>query len=70
MGGTKEIRNMIYTTDMLEGFYRQLRKFTKIRIVFPIDELHIKSLNLVTDQVIKNRFHLFWLGVLSFYNLK
>ena len=32
------IRKMIYTTNLFEGFNRQLRKFTKIRTVFPTDE--------------------------------
>ncbi|AEB76889.1 transposase, Mutator family [Clostridium botulinum BKT015925] len=33
-----EIRKMIYTTNALEGFNRQIRKFTKTRTVFPTDE--------------------------------
>lgn len=44
---------MIYTTNTLEGFNRQLRKFTKIRTVFPTDESLRKSLYLATDQVMK-----------------
>lgn len=47
------IRKMIYTTNLLEGFNRQLRKFTKIRTVFPTDESLRKSLYLATDQVMK-----------------
>ena len=50
---TKEIRKMIYTTNALEGFNRQLRKFTKIRTVFPTDDSLRKSLYLATDQVMK-----------------
>ena len=50
---SKEIRKMIYTTNTLEGFNRQLRKFTKIRTVFPTDESLRKSLYLATDQVMK-----------------
>ncbi|NRT32161.1 transposase-like protein [Clostridium beijerinckii] len=50
---TKEIRKMIYTTNTLEGFNRQLRKFTKIRTVFPTDDSLRKSLYLATDQVMK-----------------
>lgn len=50
---TKEIRKMIYTTNPLEGFNRQLRKFTKIRTVFPTDDSLRKSLYLATDQVMK-----------------
>ncbi len=44
---------MIYTTNLLEWFNRQLRKFTKIRTVFPTYELLRKSLYLATDQVMK-----------------
>lgn len=50
---TKEIRKMIYTTNMLEGFNRQLRKFTKTRTVFPTDDSLRKSLYLATEQVMK-----------------
>jgi transposase-like protein len=48
-----EIRRIIYTTNALEGFNRQLRKFTKIRTVFPTDESLRKSLYLATEQVMK-----------------
>ena len=35
---TPEIRKMIYTTNIIEGFHRQLRKVSKTRGVFPNDE--------------------------------
>jgi len=44
---------MIYTTNALEGFNRQLRKFTKTRTVFPTDDSLKKSLYLATDVVMK-----------------
>lgn len=50
---TPEIRKIIYTTNALEGFNRQLRKFTKIRTVFPTDDSLRKSLYLATEQVMK-----------------
>ncbi|URZ01088.1 IS256 family transposase [Clostridium felsineum] len=50
---TKEIRKIIYTTNALEGFNRQLRKFTKTRTVFPTDDSLRKSLYLATEQVMK-----------------
>ena len=50
---TKEIRKMIYTTNALEGFNRQLRKFTKTRTTFPTDDSLRKSLYLATEQVMK-----------------
>lgn len=46
-----EIRKIIYTTNALEGFNRQLRKFTKIRTSFPTDESLRKSLYLTTEQI-------------------
>ncbi len=46
-----EIRKIIYTTNALEGFNRQLRKFTKIRTVFPTDDSLMKALYLATEQI-------------------
>ncbi|OAA93322.1 transposase, mutator family [Clostridium coskatii] len=48
-----EIRKIIYTTNALEGFNRQLRKFTKTRTVFPNDEALRKSLYLATEKVME-----------------
>lgn len=48
-----EIRKIIYTTNALEGFNRQLRKFTKTKTVFPTDESLRKSLFLATEVVMK-----------------
>lgn len=50
---SKEIRKIIYTTNALEGFNRQLHKFTKIRTVFPTDDSLRKALFLATEQVMK-----------------
>lgn len=47
----EKIRKMIYTTNTLEGFNRQLRKFTKTRTVFPTDDSLRKSLYLATEIV-------------------
>ncbi|MBC2582967.1 IS256 family transposase [Clostridium sp. DJ247] len=47
----EEIRKIIYTTNALEGFNRQLRKFTKIRTVFPTDDSLTKALYLATEQI-------------------
>ena len=46
-----EIRRIIYTTNALEGFNRQLRKYTKVRTVFPTDESLRKSLYQSVDKV-------------------
>lgn len=48
-----EIRKIIYTTNALEGFNRQLRKFTKIRTSFPTDNSLMKALYLATEQIMK-----------------
>ena len=48
-----EIRKIIYTTNALEGFNRQLRKFTKVRTSFPTDDSLRKSLYLATEQIMR-----------------
>jgi putative transposase len=48
-----EIRKIIYTTNALEGFNRQLRKFTKVRTSFPTDDSLRKALYLATEQIMK-----------------
>lgn len=50
-GYPEDIRRIIYTTNALEGFNRQLRKYTKIRSVFPTDESLRKSLYLSTMKI-------------------
>ena len=46
-----EIRRIIYTNNTLEGFNRQLRKFTKVRTSFPEDNSLKKALYLATEQI-------------------
>ena len=46
-----ELRRLIYTTNMIESFHRQLRKVTKGKSVFPTDESLLKMLFLVTRDV-------------------
>jgi transposase-like protein len=46
-----EIRKLIYTTNMIESYHRQLRKGTKGKAVFPNDESLLKMLYLVTQDV-------------------
>lgn len=46
-----EIRKIIYTTNMIESYHRQLRKVTKGKSVFPTDESLLKMLYLVTQDV-------------------
>ncbi len=39
---------MIYTTNIVEGFHRQLRKVTKNRSIFPSDKALVKLMYLAT----------------------
>ena len=41
-----EIRRLIYTTNSIENFNRQLRKVTKSKTIFPTDDALFKSLYL------------------------
>ena len=47
------IRRLIYTTNTIEGFNRQLRKVTKNKAVFPNDDALRKTLYLCTADIIK-----------------
>ena len=49
----QEVRTLIYTTNMIEGFNRQLRKTTKNKGVFPTDDSLFKMLYLVTADITK-----------------
>jgi putative transposase len=51
----QEIRRLIYTTNAIEGFNRQLRKVTKSKSVFPTDDSLFKILYLVTMDITKKR---------------
>lgn len=48
-----EIRKMIYTTNAIESYNRQLRKVTKSKSVFPTDESLMKMLYLATMDIQK-----------------
>jgi len=50
---TEEIRRLIYTTNPIESFHRQLRKVTKNRSLFPTDTAVLKLLYLATQDIIK-----------------
>jgi transposase-like protein len=50
-GFTPELRRLMYTTNVIESFHRQLRKSTKGKSVFPNDESLLKMLYLVTGEV-------------------
>lgn len=48
-----EIRTIMYTTNIIEGFHRQLRKVTKTKTMFPSDQALEKMLYLASQNVIK-----------------
>ena len=48
-----QIRKLIYTTNVLEGFNRQVRKFTKVRTIFPTDESLNKCVYLATMEIME-----------------
>ena len=49
----QEVRRLIYTTNAIEGFNRQLRKVTKTRSVFPTDDSLFKMLYLAMVDITK-----------------
>lgn len=48
-----QIRKLIYVTNTIEGFNRQLRKVTKSKALFPNDEALKKTLYLCTQDIVK-----------------
>ena len=48
-----QIRKLIYTTNVLEGFNRQVRKFTKVITIFPTDESLNKCVYLATMEIME-----------------
>ena len=48
-----EIRKIIYTTNTIESYHRQLRKVTKSKSIFPSDEALPKMLYLATQDVLR-----------------
>ena len=49
----EELRRLIYTTNAIEGFNRQLRKVTKAKSVFPTDDSLFKMLYLAMKDITK-----------------
>lgn len=48
-----EIRKMIYTTNIIEGYHRQLRKVTKTKTAYPSDDSLRKIIYLATTEIAK-----------------
>ena len=47
----QEVRRLIYTTNAIEGFNRQLRKVTKSKLAFPTDDSLLKMLYLAMTDI-------------------
>ena len=45
--------SVMYTTNIIEGFHRQLRKVTKTKTMFPSDQSLEKILFLASQNVVK-----------------
>lgn len=48
-----EMRKIIYTTNMIESYHRQLRKVTKGKSIFPTEDALLKMLYLATMDVLR-----------------
>ena len=48
-----EIRRLLYTTNPIESYNRQLRKVIKNRSLFPADTSVLKLLYLATQEILK-----------------
>lgn len=48
-----EIRKMVYTTNIIEGYHRQLRKVTKTKTAYPTDDALKKIIYLATIEAAK-----------------
>jgi len=49
----QEIRTVMYTTNTIEGVYRQFRKVTRTKSIFPTDQSLEKMLYLASQDVLK-----------------
>ncbi len=50
---TEDIKRIIYTTNTIEGFHRQVRKVTKNKGVFPSDDALLKLVYLAYKNISK-----------------
>jgi transposase-like protein len=55
-----DIRRIVYTTNTVEGFNRQLRKVTKSKGVFPNEQALLKMIFLASQDIMKK-----WTSVIS-----
>ena len=58
----KSIRKIIYTTNAVEGFHRQIRKVTKTKGAFPTDMSLLKLVYLAREILLRNGHNLSLIG--------
>lgn len=51
---SKEVKQLIYTTNPIEGYHRQIRKFTKTKAILPNDNSLVKMVYLIYKRVKEN----------------
>ena len=66
---SQELRKLIYTTNTIEGFNRQLKKVTKAKSVFPTDDSLFKMLYLVMKDITKSGLAAVRIGAASTLSL-
>lgn len=49
----KEIRKLIYTTNIIDSFNASLQKYTRYKKVFPNDDAALKSIYLAAQSISK-----------------
>ena len=64
------VSRLIYTTNTIEGFNRQLRKVTKSKTIFPSDDSLLQMLYLAMMDITKNRLVIVRTGVRFIRSLK
>lgn len=66
-----ELRKLIYTTNIIEAYHRQLRKVTKTKSVFTNDEALLKTLYLITLDVLDqwNQRVQFWTSIVTHFSI-
>ena len=64
-----EIRKLIYTTNSIENFNRQLRKVTKSKTIFPTDDALFKMLYLAMMDATKKWTGKAWLPSVVWYSM-
>ncbi len=66
----EELRRIIYTTNIVKGFHRQIRKYTKNKGALTSENALIKLIYCAVQKVLENRIRPCTIGRLSYPNYK